>query len=106
METLAFEFKIKAHIMRYAEFLFQNEENPMAIVRFTPSQVNPHGEFADEFYYPPNMRQGAADEQRNVASFANYGDGFRDELDSIGDPDKGSFSEKLFSNHSNQNVRV
>lgn len=34
---------------------FQDEVDPMslAFVKFTPSQSNPHPEFADELYLPP-----------------------------------------------------
>lgn len=67
----------------------------MAIVKFTPSKLNPHGEFADEFYYPPDMRARMAEERRKAAAlggFEDYDEGFYDKLADIPDGDGGTCS--------------
>ncbi|XP_011500604.1 PREDICTED: receptor-type tyrosine-protein phosphatase N2 [Ceratosolen solmsi marchali] len=59
---------------------------PIAIVKFTPSKINPHGEFADEFYYPPDMKQKIAEERRKADRFDDYDESFYDKLGALGNP--------------------
>ncbi|XP_016837188.1 receptor-type tyrosine-protein phosphatase N2 isoform X2 [Nasonia vitripennis] len=66
-------------------------QDPVAIVKFTPSRLNPHGEFADEFYYPSDMRARMAEERRKAAAlggFDDYGEGFYDKLPDIPNPEE------------------
>lgn len=67
----------------------------MAIVKFTPSKINPHGEFADEFYYPPDMRQRMAKERRKANRFDDYDEGFYDKLGVIDNPEEGLYGVGL-----------
>jgi hypothetical protein len=61
-------------------------------VKFTPSKINPHGEFADEFYYPPDMRQKIAEERRKANRFDDYDESFYDKLGALGNPKEGLYT--------------
>lgn len=73
---------------------------PVAMVKFNPSRMNPHGDFADEFYYPGDelsiskQRLAQAIEGQQIQKTDRDDDsdnvGLYDVLDTIGNPDQGT----------------
>ena len=71
-------------------------------MKFTPSRLDPHGEFADEFYYPPDVEQqqriaavaaaaAASDERRKPSRFDDLDDSFYDKLGEIGKTEESEY---------------
>ena len=50
---------IRFHVAFYQNdlFLLQFDPYSLAYVKFTPSASNPHPEFADEVYFPPQSEE-------------------------------------------------
>ncbi|XP_014218003.1 receptor-type tyrosine-protein phosphatase N2-like, partial [Copidosoma floridanum] len=67
-------------------------EEPQAVVKFTPSRMEPHGDYADEFYYPSEVAQRMAEERRRKEAAVGYDDydkpasGYFGKFNAPGDP--------------------
>lgn len=49
-----------------------NVIRPIAVVKFTPSEFHPHGDYADELYYPPEIDEKSSGLAKNFHSSSSF----------------------------------